>query len=45
MYAKANLVSKVLGNTRYLNTEQLDKAVRLAAGEDPDEIVPENIGT
>ncbi len=45
MYAKANLVSKVLGNTRYLNTEQLDKAVRLAAGENPDEIVPENIGT
>lgn len=40
MFAKANLVSRILGNTRYLNKEQMTQVDRLIDGEDPDCVVP-----
>lgn len=39
MFAKANLVSKLLGNTRYLNAEQMMNVNRMIQGEDPDSVI------
>ncbi|MDF2614588.1 MAG: aldolase [Clostridia bacterium] len=42
MFLKATLVSKMVGNTRYLNEDQLQKVDLLKKGADPDEVVPPN---
>ncbi len=39
MLAKANIVSEILGNTRYLHKEQRCKGERRIRGESPDETV------
>ncbi|KMZ54372.1 class II aldolase/adducin family protein [Dorea sp. D27] len=39
MFLKANLVSKLLGNTRYLDEVQMEKVNRLIKGEDPDSVI------
>lgn len=39
MYAKANLVSRILGKTKYLNEDQMNKVMRLMAGEKSEEVV------
>lgn len=39
MFTKANLVSVILGHTRYLNQDQMIKVNRLIKGEDPDEVI------
>lgn len=39
MFLTANLVTRILGNTRYLNQEQMTKVNRLIKGESPDEVV------
>lgn len=46
MFAKANMVSKMLGHTRYLNEEQMEKVNRLISGEDPDSVInPNSVNT
>lgn len=42
MFAKANIVSKLLGHTRYLNEEQMTKVYRLIQGESPDSVINPN---
>lgn len=39
MFLKANLVSTLLGNTRYLDEAQMEKVNRLIKGEDPDSVM------
>ena len=39
MFLKANLVSTLLGNTRYLDEAQMDKVNCLIKGEDPDSVI------
>lgn len=39
MFTTANLVSKILGHTRYLSQEQMIKVNRLIKGEDPDSVI------
>lgn len=44
LFARANLVSGIIGNTRYLNPGQMEVVSRLLSGENPDEIVPPGEG-
>lgn len=44
LFARANLVSGIIGNTRYLNPGQMEVVSRLLSGENPDEIVPPREG-
>lgn len=39
MFAKANLVTHIIGNTRYLNADQMEKVNRLLHGEAPDSVI------
>ncbi|MDP4153725.1 MAG: class II aldolase/adducin family protein [Bacillota bacterium] len=39
MFCKATLVSRLYGDTRYLNDEQLKNVNRLISGEHPDEVI------
>ncbi len=39
MFSKANIVSKILGHTRYLNKEQMKNVNRLIQGEHPDSVI------
>lgn len=39
MFAKASLVSRLVGHTRYLNESQMEKVNRLLQGEDPDSVI------
>ncbi|TCS78095.1 L-fuculose-phosphate aldolase [Muricomes intestini] len=39
MFARANIVSKILGHTRYLNEEQMKNVNRLIHGEPPDSVI------
>ncbi len=39
MFLKATLVSKLIGNTRYLDKEQLEKVNLLKQGIDPDQVI------
>lgn len=38
MFMKADLVSRLLGTTRYLDSRQMDKVNRLIKGEDADSV-------
>lgn len=40
LFAHSNLVSKLIGNPRYLDAEQMSVVQRLLSGEHPDHIVP-----
>lgn len=39
MFAKANIVTRLIGNTRYLNEEQMGYVNRLIGGEAPDSVI------
>lgn len=39
MFTKANLVSRLIGHTRYLNASQMEKVNRLIKGEAPDSVI------
>lgn len=39
MFTTANLVSRLVGHTRYLNHDQMVKVNRLISGEDPDSVI------
>lgn len=42
MFTKANLVSSLVGHTRYLNASQMEKVNRLIHGEAPDSVIDPN---